>query len=105
MALNMNRPQIWSNKQICFGCISLADLMRLTLARKLEAVKRETVIKRKINPRVCLATPIQADKEGMDDVGDRFCRLSSSEVFGIKSELELDAPLPRIDELRVVIGD
>jgi hypothetical protein len=76
--------------------------MRLTLARKLDAVKRETVMKRKIIPRVCLARPVQADKEGMDGIagtGDEFRRLSSSEVLlRSKSKSEANA-----GGLRVVI--
>jgi hypothetical protein len=75
--------------------------MRLTLARKLEAVKRETVMKRKIIPSVCLARPVQADREGMDEIagtGDESRRLSSSEVLRSKSKSEVDA-----EGLRVVI--
>jgi hypothetical protein len=80
--------------------------MRLTLARKLEAVKRETVMKRKIIPSVCLARPVQADKEGMDEIEgtwEEFRRLSSSEVLRSKAKSEVDASVSRSDGLSVVI--
>lgn len=83
--------------------------MRLTLARKLEAVKRETVTKRKAMPRVCLARPIQVDLLGierMDDlVGNKneFCRLPPRDILGNMSKVEAETSPTCTDGLKVAM--
>lgn len=83
--------------------------MRLTLARKLEAVKRETVTKRKAMPRVCLARPIQADHLGIKldffAGNNEFCRLPPRDLLGNMSKFEAEISLPCTDGLNVVIID
>ena len=81
--------------------------MRLTLARKLEAVKRETVTKRKAMPRVCLARPIQADLLGIKlDVfagNNEFCRLPPRNLLGTMSRFDAEISPPCMDGLNVVM--
>jgi hypothetical protein len=83
--------------------------MRLTLARKFEAVKRKTAIKRNAIPRVCLAKPIQTDfldKGSMEELArneNLFGPVAAPGLTGSKSKLDIKSSRARMDGLRVAM--